>query len=496
MIELLNLSSSRNTTALQILERAEQIADDVIVQAGGVDESKISSNSASCQKYDSRNALDWKPVRPLRPLTAYNIYFLLQRERLLSDDDEDLSVKFTRDEICRVIRDRYNNWAGIVSHDARTLTLKSKSSPAKMSFGDLAKTIAKLWKESDTERRALMVFYDKKEREDYKVSLDWQLDGAASSTSVQAAGIARPVPSESRDVCRNTSARDSEEKNGSNKYHFQENCFDPPVTLSPRRPIQQRELDDLEDFDEANHFKWQQPSWVISQQDKALKTPEFQNQPTYSQFLKWQVLQKQIQSRKMFYNQAKIKYYQHLWQVRKMRQSMNQLAMKRLQQDIWLNKHTDMNDAINMPYSNDYENNIDNSIPFNHVNDNGGNELSYDDADDEDYDINGEAYFVEHPISKDPERSFFFPTSNASVDRERNFNYSCTEPNGQFAHMPQSKIVSMASLAELNHVNSQVFDEFYEEEDDFGSYNVKMYLNNEEPSFSPGEKVLSLGKMF
>ena len=156
-----------------------------------------------------------------------------------------------------------------------------------------------------------------------------------------------------------------------------------------------------------------------------------------------------------------------MWQVRKLRH-MNQLAMKRLQQNIWLNKHTDMNDTNNMPYSNYDENNIDSSMQFDQFNDNEGNELSYDDVDDEDDDINGEAYFVEHPISEG-ERNFFFPTSNVSMDRERNFNYSCTEPNGQFAHMPQSKIVSMASLAELNHANSQVFDDFYDEEDDFGT---------------------------
>lgn len=112
--------------------------------------------------------------RPLRPLSAYNLFFQLQRERIIkygNSREEYETIPFTVQDMERVVRERYQNWAGIVPSAMNTsaITTSNKKKSAVMpSFGELSSQIASAWKKLDKDTKQLFQEFASNEKREYK----------------------------------------------------------------------------------------------------------------------------------------------------------------------------------------------------------------------------------------------------------------------------------------------------------------------------------------
>ena len=146
---------------------------------------------------------------PKRPLSAYNIFFKEQREKMLADSnvtDEKYTeggqsppavpsslVTSTPSGTATSVEE----WPTI-DRSNTSGKRKHRKSHGKISFREMASTIAKRWKETDAETRAPYERIADKEREIYRAKLEeWKRsqgitvpDKSASNTSVKSSGAA------------------------------------------------------------------------------------------------------------------------------------------------------------------------------------------------------------------------------------------------------------------------------------------------------------------
>jgi HMG (high mobility group) box len=85
-----------------------------------------------------QNESENRSKAPLRPLSAYNYFFRVERERILFGTEPDDDYSYTVDQQDRILREHWN-------HD-RTAKRRHRKTHGKISFTELSKLVGKRWK--------------------------------------------------------------------------------------------------------------------------------------------------------------------------------------------------------------------------------------------------------------------------------------------------------------------------------------------------------------
>ena len=97
-------------------------------------------------------------AKPKRPLTAYNLFFSLERDRLIAKEEERM---YTKEDVNRVLR----------KADGRP----HRKSHGQIGFHELTKTVCARWKKLTPKDKAVFSERAKKEKDEYFKKLwEWQ----------------------------------------------------------------------------------------------------------------------------------------------------------------------------------------------------------------------------------------------------------------------------------------------------------------------------------
>jgi hypothetical protein len=118
----------------------------------------------------------WRKPRgmPKRPMSSYNLFFQLERERLVNEEEERV---FTPEDIDRIAKIQKQK-------DLSCQKRKHRKSHGKISFSKLARVIADKWKSLDKESKAAFFERAAKEKDEYKAAVEeWARSNKNASRS-------------------------------------------------------------------------------------------------------------------------------------------------------------------------------------------------------------------------------------------------------------------------------------------------------------------------
>jgi HMG (high mobility group) box len=134
----------------------------------------------------------WRKPRgmPKRPMSSYNLFFQLERERLVNDEEERV---FTPEDIDRIAKIQKQK-------DLSCQKRKHRKSHGKISFSKLARVIAEKWKSLDKVSKAAFFERAALEKDEYKVAVEeWarsnKTTSQARASSPTSEFLAQPIES-------------------------------------------------------------------------------------------------------------------------------------------------------------------------------------------------------------------------------------------------------------------------------------------------------------
>jgi len=118
------------------------------------------NSSSDAASTDSKKKRSWKKPKdkPMRPLSAYNMFFQNQRERIVAGKTGDPTPEEIQQSIIKML----------TSKTRGPKRRQDRVSHGQISFGDLARTIAAKWKAIDPKLKAIYNHYAAQEKVRYK----------------------------------------------------------------------------------------------------------------------------------------------------------------------------------------------------------------------------------------------------------------------------------------------------------------------------------------
>lgn len=232
-------------------ESCPPTASELISMMFDDNESPDNSSSAAVKKNGGKKKAEGKPKRAL---SAYNIFFQYQRERLIAGNNNKISFSTDDDiehEIEKIIHNKNNQ-------EKSNKKRKHRKTHGKISFTDLARTIAERWKVLDKDTKAIFENRAQQEKLQYNKELEqWKTQKKNEDKKLSEAGASSEQPQQSlwSMIGQSSQSYFEEQQQNLNKDFYYETPYQQyyPTPAQQYCPPPSRTMDRPR-YQESNHF--------------------------------------------------------------------------------------------------------------------------------------------------------------------------------------------------------------------------------------------------